>query len=96
MIVIAGMEGLFITMIPLRFMDGAAVMGWSRVAWAVTFGIVTFLWWQLLLNQDRAYAAAFEHTNVQVVLATLGLFILTTGGLWSYFRFRPVRTEARG
>ena len=94
MIVVAGLEGLFITMIPLRFMDGAAVMGWSRVAWALTFGAVTFLWWQLLLNQDRADAAAFEHTNVQVVLATLGLFMLTTGGLWSYFRFRPAGAEA--
>ena len=25
-------------MIPLRFMDGAMVMGWSRLAWALTFG----------------------------------------------------------
>lgn len=96
MIVVAGLEGLFITMIPLRFMDGAAVMGWSRIAWALTFGTVTFLWWQLLLNQDRAYAAALEHTNVQVVLGTLGVFVVTTGGLWSYFRFRPAPREAAG
>ena len=96
MIFIAGLEGLFITMIPLRFMDGATVMAWSRVAWVLTFGVVTFLWWQLLLNQDRAYAAAFEHSNVKLVLATLGLFMLTTGGLWSYFRFRRVPAEAPG
>ena len=94
MIVIGGLEGLFITMIPLRFLDGATVMGWSRLAWALTFGTVTFLWWQLLLNQDGAYAAAFEQTNVQVVLAVLGVFMLTTGGLWSYFRFKPGSTEA--
>ena len=89
MIVIGGLEGLFITMIPLRFMDGATVMRWSRVVWALTFGIVTFLWWQLLLNQNGSYAAAFEQSNVQVVLAVLGVFMLTTGGLWSYFRFKP-------
>ena len=94
MIVIGGLEGLFITMIPLRFLDGSTVMGWSRVAWALTFGAVTFLWWQLLLNQDQAYLNAFEQTNVQVVFATLIVFMLTTGGLWSYFRFRPRRTEA--
>ena len=94
MIVIGGLEGLFITMIPLRFLDGATVMSWSRLAWALTFGTVTFLWWQLLLNQDRAYAAAFEQTNVQVVLAVLGVFMVTTGGLWSYFRFRPTSDEA--
>jgi hypothetical protein len=96
MIVIGGLEGLFITMIPLRFLDGATVMGWNRVAWALTFGTVTFLWWQLLLNQDHAYAAALEQTNVQIVLAVLVVFILTTGGLWSYFRFRPVTADAAG
>ncbi len=94
MIVIGGFETLFVSMIPLRFMDGAAVMSWSRPAWALTFGTVTFLWWQLLLNQDHAYVEAMEQTNVQVVLATVVVFMLTTGGLWSYFRFRPAPSEA--
>ena len=80
-------------MIPLSFMDGATVMGWSKVAWALTFGTVTFLWWQLLLNQNHSYVEAMEQTNVQVVLATVVVFMLTTGGLWSYFRFRPERAE---
>ena len=89
MIVIGGLEGLFVTMIPLRFLDGAAVKSWSFVAWVLVFATVTFLWWQLLFNQNAAYVAAFQQTNVQVVLVTLGLFMLTTGGIWSYFRFRP-------
>ncbi len=76
-------------------MDGATVMGWSRLGWALVFGTVTFLWWQLLLNQDAVVrCSAFEQTNVQVVLGTLGVFMLTTGGLWSYFRFRPAPAEA--
>ncbi len=95
MIVIGGLETLFVSMIPLSFMDGATVMGWSKVAWALTFGTVTFLWWQLLLNQDHSYVEAMQQTNVQVVLATVVVFMLTTGGLWSYFRFRPERTGGR-
>ena len=94
MIVIGGLETLFVSMLPLRFMDGATVMRWNRLAWALAFGAVTFLWWQLLLNQDHAYVEALEQTNVQVVLATVAVFMLTTGGLWSYFRFRPSRTGA--
>ena len=94
MIVIGGLEGLFITMLPLTFMDGATVMRWSRIAWILVFGTVTFLWWQLLLNQDAAYAAAFDQTNVRVVLFTLGIFMLSTGGLWAYFRFRPTPAGA--
>ena len=60
------------------------------------FATVTFLWWQLLLNQDAAYVQAFEQTNVQVVLFTLGVFMLTTGGIWSYFRFRPSPPDDEG
>jgi hypothetical protein len=93
MIVIGGLEGLFVTMIPLRFLDGATVRSWSFVGWILVFATVTFLWWQLLFNQDAAYAAAFEQTNVQVVLFTLGVFMLTTGGIWSYFRFRPAAPD---
>ena len=94
MIVIGGLETLFVSMIPLSFMDGATVMGWSKIAWALTFGTVTFLWWQLLLNQNHSYVEAMEQTNVQVVLFTVVVFMITTGGLWSYFRFRPERAEA--
>jgi hypothetical protein len=87
MIMVGGLEGLFITMIPLTFMDGAVVKDWNRIGWAITFGIVTFLWWQLLLNRTASYLNAFQQQNVQVVLFTLVVFMLTTGGLWSYFRF---------
>ena len=38
MIVIGGLEGLFITMIPLTFLDGATVKNWSRLGWALVFG----------------------------------------------------------
>jgi hypothetical protein len=93
MVTLAGLEGLFFTLIPLRFMDGAVIMQWSRLAWALVFGTVTFLWWQLLLNRDRAYAATFEQTNVQVVVVLLVAFMVTTGGLWSYFRFRTPPEE---
>jgi hypothetical protein len=94
MIVIGGLEGLFIMMLPLTFMDGATVMRWSRVAWVLVFGTVTFLWWQLLLNQEDAYAAALEQTNVRVVFFTLGVFMVTTGLVWGYFRFRSGPAEA--
>ena len=75
-------------------MDGADGHELEPVAWALTFGTVTFLWWQLLLNQDHSYVEAMEQTNVQVVLVTVVVFMLTTGGLWSYFRFRPAPSGA--
>jgi hypothetical protein len=80
-------------LLPLTFLDGAAVMAWSRAVWALAFGTVVFLWWQLLLNRDASYTAALEQTNVRIVLVTLGVWMLTTGLFWSYFRFRPSPPE---
>ncbi len=53
MVVIGGLEGLFVTMIPLRFLDGATVKSWSFVAWVLVFATVTFLWWQLAVQPER-------------------------------------------
>ena len=88
-IFIAGLEGLVFTMLPLRFMDGAVVMRWSRLAWAAIFGTAVFLWWQLLLNRDQAYLDSFRQSSVHLVAIGLILFMCTTGLVWGYFRFRP-------
>ena len=93
---IAGLEGLVFTMLPLRFMDGSVVMRWSRAAWALLFGAGVFLWWQLLLNRDRAYLDSFRQANVQLVAVALVFFMATTGLVWGYFRFRPTRTSTAG
>jgi hypothetical protein len=86
---IAGLEGLVFTMLPLRFMDGAVVMRWSRLAWLAIFGTGVFLWWQLLLNRDAAYLDSFRQSSVHLVAIGLVLFMCTTGLVWGYFRFRP-------
>jgi hypothetical protein len=93
MVEVGGLEGVFFMLLPLTFLDGAAVMAWSRAVWALVFGTVVFLWWQLLLNRDASYTAALEQTNVRIVLLTLGVWMLTTGLFWSYFRFRPSPAE---
>lgn len=85
----AGLEGIVFTMLPLRFMDGAVVMRWSRLAWAAIFGTAVFLWWQLLLNRDQAYADSLRQTSVHLVATGLLVFMCTTGLVWGYFRFRP-------
>ena len=54
-----GPEGLFITMIPLRFMAGDR-HGLESSCLGPNLRIVTFLWWQLLLKPGPAYMAAFE------------------------------------
>ncbi len=93
---IGGLESLLFGLLPIRFMDGAKVMGWSRRAWAIVYFVVVFLWWQLLLNRDEAYVDAFRQTGVLAVFAMLGFFMATTGVVWTYFWRRDRAAEAAG
>ena len=83
---VAGLEGFMLCMIPLRFVDGAAVMRWNRWLWALIFGVGVFLWWQLLINRDEAYVDAFRQGSVLAALAILAIFMIVTGSVWLYFR----------
>ena len=43
---VGGLEGVAVNLLPVTYMDGAKVMRWSRLAWALSFSAVMFLWWQ--------------------------------------------------
>jgi hypothetical protein len=91
---IGGLESVAINLLPITYMDGAKVMRWNRLAWALSFSVAMFLWWQLLFNRNQEYADAFKQSGVLVVAAMLAFFMATTGVVWTYFRVRDAR-EAR-
>jgi hypothetical protein len=92
-VMVAGLEGAFFSLLPLTYLDGATVKAWSKVAWAAAFGITTFLIWQLLLNPHGAYYQALQQTNVVVAMVILTIFIVVSGSTWLYFRFRDAATK---
>jgi len=87
-IFVGGLEGVFYSMIPLSFMDGAVVWRWSRVAWVVLFGVATFLFWQLVINQYAAYLDAFKQPTIIAILLILAVYGTLTAVTWLYFRHR--------
>lgn len=91
---VAGLEGAFFNLIPIDFLDGATIARWNRVVWAVIFGFTGFLFWHLLLNQNKSYLAAFAETKVVAAFAIVGAFTIATVGLWIYFHM-PRRTRLR-
>jgi hypothetical protein len=91
---VAGLEGAFFSLIPIDFMDGATIARWNRPVWAVVFGLSGFLFWHLLLNQDKAYLAAFAETKVVAAFTVVGLFSAATIVLWVYFHLVARRDEA--
>ena len=94
-IFVGGLEGVFYSMIPLSFMDGAVVWRWSRIAWVLIFGVTTFLFWQLVINQYTAYLDAFRQPTILAILAILLVYGTLTIGTWAFFEYRR-RKEGGG
>jgi hypothetical protein len=85
---VGGLEGLFFSMIPLRFMDGAKIAQWNRLLWFLIFAAAAFLFWHVLLNQEGAYAHVLPERKVVAALSLLGFYSIVTVGTWAYFRQR--------
>lgn len=92
---IGGLEAIFFSMIPLSFMDGAAVWKWNKLAWAGLFGTSTFLFWQLVINREAKYLEASKQSSVLVCLALLAVYGGGTLLVWSYFRYRRWQATRR-
>ena len=92
-IFVGGLEGVFYSMIPLTFMDGVVVWRWNRIAWVAIFGVTTFLFWQLVINQYSAYGNAFQQPTVLAIMAILAVYGTLTGVTWLYFRRRRSRGD---
>jgi hypothetical protein len=94
-IFVGGLEGVFYSMIPLTFMDGVVVWRWSRAAWVLIFGVTTFLFWQLVINQYAAYLDAFRQPTILAIIAILLVYGTLTIATWAFFKHRK-RNEGGG
>jgi hypothetical protein len=85
---VAGLQGVFFSLIPLSFMHGARIAQWNRLLWLLMFGVSGFLFWHVLLNQEGAYLEAVEQSRVIAALALLSFYSILTLVAWVYFRGR--------
>jgi uncharacterized membrane protein YidH (DUF202 family) len=75
-------------LLPLRFLNGAKVVAWSRTAWAALFGLALFGTLHVLLAPGSGYVGSTNRVKVSVVVLYVG-FGLASFAFWAYFRFRP-------
>jgi hypothetical protein len=90
-IVVAGLESVAFGMMPFRFLNGAAVRAWSRLAWAGLFGAGVFAFVHLLIGPQSGYLAELSPSGLVAALAVFAAFALISFATWGYFRFRPDR-----
>jgi len=81
-------QNAFLQMLGLPESIGLALRQRSRVLWAIALLLITFVFLHTLLNPQGDLARALATTNIQFFLATIGLFVLGTAGVWLYFRNR--------
>ena len=89
-IFIGGLVGSVIGLLPLRFLPGATLARWSRIAWGLVFGLATFGLLEVML---RPQSSAAHPGNAPLVTAIV-LFTLFGGlsvGFRAYFSMRKRR-----
>ncbi len=84
-----GIVGSMIGAFPLRFLPGGTVAAWHRGAWALLFGLVTFLFLELILDPGRG-----GHHGRAPLVTVIVLFVVFGGGsiaFYAYFARKKAR-----
>jgi hypothetical protein len=90
-VVVAGLEAVAFGMMPFRFLNGAAVLAWSRIAWAVLFAAGVFAFVHVLIGPQSGYLAELSPSGLVAALAVFAAAAAISFAVWGYFRFRPAR-----
>src|SRR5205085_10355724 len=86
-------ESSLILSLPLRFLHGGDIVGWSKWGWGLTFGVTAFVFVHVLIRGGTGYIAEDQASFVTALI--LGVtFAAISFGFWAYFRFRPARALA--
>ena len=87
-IVVIGLEGAVIGLLPLQFLDGARVKRWNRRIWLALFAVSLFAFVHILLNPTSGYVASTSRGAVVTTAVVFVGFGLGSLAFWAFFRFR--------
>jgi hypothetical protein len=85
-IVVGGLVGSVVGMLPLRFMPGGTLVSWHRGAWAGTFSLALFGLLQVVVRPETGGHGGTAPTLSAILL--FGLFGGASIAFWAYFRRR--------
>lgn len=76
------LEGLFFELFPLEYLPGKAIYKWSKFAWALIFGSVSFLLLHTLFNPNSTVSAIERSAPTRNTLIILGVFVIVCFIVW--------------
>ena len=86
---IGGIEGMLLSLVPLRFLPGHRVAKWNWPAWCALAVVISFLFVHVLLRPDSGYLGRSPTASVAVTVGLFFAFGLASVLFWAYFRWRP-------
>ena len=93
-IFVGAVEGMFLQLIPMRYMDGYKIWSWNKLAWLALAGLAAFLFWHALLNSERSSWDALDEATPATAIGLMAICFGLTLAVWAYFRFKPQPVEA--
>jgi hypothetical protein len=84
----AALDTLVIALLPLRLLEGAKVVGWSRRAWVALYGLTLLAFVHILLRPGTGYVSDTSVSPPAVVIGLFVAFAAFSFGFWGWFRFR--------
>jgi hypothetical protein len=84
----AALDTLVIALLPLRLLEGAKIVGWSRRVWIVLYGLVLLAFVHILLRPGTGYVSNTTTSPAAVVIGLFVGFAVFSFAFWGYFRFR--------
>ena len=84
---IVGIQTLVFGLMPLRFLDGAKVMAWSRIGWASLYALGMFAFVHSMVRPGTEVDGDSFSTAIVLFVA----FTVVAVSFWGYFRFRSPR-----
>ena len=85
---VGGLQRLLFGLMPLTFLDGGTLVSWKKLLWFLLFGVIVFLFIQIVVNKTDSLIHAVKDMNV-ITVVSLALGSLVFSALfWLYFRIR--------
>ncbi len=81
---ICGLQALFFSLIPARYMDGEIIFRWSKIVWATIYLIVTFIFVQFVLHPTAAGYGGNRNTSLVPMIAIFIASSVAAGIFWIY------------
>jgi hypothetical protein len=91
---LAGIQSLFLMMIPIKFMDGHKLMSWNKLVWAAITVTSGFIFWHAMMNEEKEALNALSQTGAAtfaiLIVGSLGIALATYAFFWWRTRGDPM------